>query len=279
MPKTKSKSIVKLSLKMLLSVVVLVAVLVATAVVVVELPLIGKTWLRHKVASRVFEIKGAKDGGGGTGFQIEAPSGTSYIVTNSHVCELAIRDGKEKNFLLVAKNDRFIKRRVLEVSDQSDLCLVEGWPGLSGLKVGSEVVLGDTVVAVGHPLLGPITVTVGEVTSFSDVTLLHHIMKTGNARIDRLIEAEEGSCDQPKNEIRREMFYFLGFIPMGLVNKCLVTEVKAITTNVIIYPGSSGSPLVTRFGQVVGVMFASDRRTHWGDAVNLQQLMSFLADY
>lgn len=266
--------------KSLLRPLAVVAVSLLTFAIILELPALYQTWLRHKVASRVFEIKGDKDSGGGTGFQIDAPSGTSYIITNSHVCELAIKDGHDKNFLLVEKDGHSLKRQIIEISEFSDLCLVQGWPNLSGLNMGPEVEVGHQVIAIGHPLLGPTTMTFGEVTSMSDMKLLHHIMKTGNPRVDLLIGAEDdGTCSEAKNEIIKETIYFMGTLPLGTANLCLVNELDAIHTNATIFPGSSGSPMVNKLGEVVGVMFASNKETHWGSAVNLRQLHAFLADF
>lgn len=243
-----------------------------------ELPNIHRVWLRNKVASRVVEVVGAKDSGGGTGFQVQAPSGVTYIVTNSHVCEYALKEAKSKNLLLVKKGDHYMKRRVYEISDKSDLCLIEGWPGMSGLNLGSEVSISDLVMAIGHPLLGPTTMTVGEVTAFTNVEMVHHIMKS-NKKTDKMFGASDEPCDQPKNEIRKEQFMLFGVIPLGEVKMCLVKETHSIQTNVVIFPGSSGSPLVDRWGQVVGVVFAADDNSNWGLAVDLAHLREFLADY
>lgn len=257
--------------------VLLLCLIAFTAVL--EAPMFHRAWLRHKVASRVFEVKGTKDGGGGTGFQIEAPSGEQYIVTNSHVCEYALKDAGSKNILLVQRGEHLMKRRVMEISDRADLCLIEGWPGMSGLKLGGSSEVGDLVIAIGHPLLGPTTMTVGEVTAFSKVSIPHHIMKSGNAKRDKMFNASDESCDQPKNEIKNQQLFLFGVIPLGEVKMCWVNEEMAMHTNATIYPGNSGSPLVDKWGRVVGVVFAADQRSHYGSAVNIDALKFFLADF
>ena len=263
MQKPKLKSLSKL--KLLVKPLAVLALLVATFAFVHEIPNLQRAWLRNKVSSHVFEIRGAKNGGGGTGFQVEAPSGTVYIVTNSHVCE---HTSKDKNFVLVQKGEHLMKRLVLEVSEEADLCLIEAWPGMSGLKLGTSLDVGDLAIAIGHPLLGPTTLTSGEVTSIETVTVLHHVMRNPN----------DGSCSLPKNEIRKRPIVFMGIF-LGNAYLCLNNEQDALNTNIVIYPGSSGSPLVNKWGNVVGVMFASDQRTNWGSAVNLQHLKDFLSDF
>ena len=268
-----------LNLKLVLKPLVLAAVMVAVFIAVFEFPAMQRMYVRHNVAERVFEIKGKPNGGGGTGFQVEAPSGDTYIVTNSHICEFASKDSGDANFLLVRKGEHWMKRRILEVSGESDLCLVEAWPSLSGLKLGDSVRVGEMVSAVGHPHLGPTTMSSGEVVAWTDTEIPHHIMPTGDAKLDKLLRVSDEPCNQPKNAIVKKMMYFMGFIPLGEAPICIVKEHKAIQTNVVIFGGNSGSPLVDSWGNVVGVVFASDTGTNWGFAVNLKHLKLLLKDF
>lgn len=241
-------------------------------------PAAQQAWMRHKVASHVFEVKGTKDGGGGTGFQVVAPSGISYIITNSHVCEHSLKDANSKNLLLVQKGEHAMKRRVLEIDGYSDLCIIEGWPGMEGLKLGAESHIGDRVFAVGHPLLGPLTMTSGEVNDFVQVEIVHHVLPSKDKAQNKALRASDEPCDMPKMEVKNQVLYFLGF-PVGAANMCMTKETNAISTNVEIYPGNSGSPLVDKWGRVVGVVFANNLETHWGFAVNLDHLQGFLKDF
>lgn len=52
-----------------------------------RMPEMHEAFLRYKVGTRVYKIQAELNGGGGTGFQLKAPSGVNYVVTNSHVCE------------------------------------------------------------------------------------------------------------------------------------------------------------------------------------------------
>lgn len=268
-----------MKLKPLLKPLALTGVLLALFVSVLAVPNIQRAWVRNKVADRTFEVKGKRNGGGGTGFQVEAASGTSYIITNSHVCEMAQADGKDENFLLVNRHDHWMKRRILEVSRDSDLCLVEGWPGLQGLSIGGRVHIGQTVSAIGHPHLGPITMSSGEVVAFTDTLIEHHIMLSGDKKLNKLLGASDMACDMPKNEIVKKHIMFFGLIDLGEVPFCMVRESKAIQTNVTIFGGNSGSPLVDSWGRVVGIVFASDPSTNWGYAVNLRHLNLLLKDF
>ena len=265
--------------KRLLKPLAVLGLLAAVFVSVLEAPQVQRAYVRGKVAAAVFEVRGQKDGGGGTGFQVEGPSGTSYIVTNSHVCEFAQSAAKDQNFVLVKQTDHWLKRRVLEVDGEADLCLLEGAPNIAGLKLGGDVKIGDYVAAVGHPHLGPTTMSEGEVVARTDTLIQHHIMKSGDAKLDRFLGASDEPCDQPKNEIVKKMLYLFGFIPLGEAPICLVREKEAVQTNVTIFGGNSGSPLVDSWGRVVGVVFAADGSTNWGFAVNINHLKHLLRDY
>jgi len=265
-----------MKLRSLLKPLVLTVTLLVVFVFVLIAPNAQRAWVRLQVEDRIFEVRGTKVGGGGTGFQLEAPSGVSYIVTNSHVCEMAQKDSKDNTFLLIHKNDHWMKRRILEISSNSDLCLVEGWPGLSGLSIGGMAHIGDLVSAIGHPRLGPTTTSLGEIVAFTDTLMVHHLMPLGDTKLDKLLETSDESCDQLKNEIVKKNMIL--FSPRE-VSWCMVKENEAIQTNVVIFPGSSGSPLISSWGHVVGVMFASDTTTHWGYAVNLRYLNQLLKDF
>ena len=269
----------KIKLKSLLKPLALTVSLLALFAAVLEFPVLKRAWVRHEVAERVVEVRGAKDRGGGTGFQVEASSGIAYIVTNSHVCELAQKDSKNENFVLVKRQGHWMKRRVLEVSDKADLCLLEGLPGLSGLKLGNSPQVGEMVSAIGHPRLGPITMVTGEVVRFIDVAIPHHLMPSGDKKKDKFFNVSNESCNQPKNEIVKKEFFLFGFIPLGEMPVCMVKETNSVQTNLTIFGGNSGSPMIDSWGRVVGVVFAADSSTNWGFAVNVDHLKDLLSHF
>jgi S1-C subfamily serine protease len=256
-------------LKQFINPIIFLMAFIVGLVVTPRLIELYRSGVRNAVTSRVFQIRGVKDGSGGTGFQIEAPSGEHYIVTNAHICEAALKEAKSESFLIVQKDDHSIKRQVIEISEEADLCLVEGWPNMTGLPLGDIPEVGDLVSAVGHPLLGPVTMTTGEVTEYKDVSIPLFIMPE--------LVSTENKCDRLKNELKE--VNASGLLGNRTIKICFVKETNALISSVNIFPGSSGSPLVNKWGQVIGVMFASDRRSNWGVAVNLNTLTHFLKYY
>jgi S1-C subfamily serine protease len=81
----------------------------------------------------------------GSGFQVEAPSGHEYIVTNQHVCDDA------KSVVVVDEANKRVRRDVIAISNRTDLCLVEGLESLDGLSIADDWDLSELMIALGHP--------------------------------------------------------------------------------------------------------------------------------
>lgn len=255
--------------------------LAALLTLIARAPEIHNAYIRSTVGSRVYKIQADLRGGGGTGFQVRAPSGVDYVMTNSHVC-LAVDhyDAPENKgtALLVDDDGNWVRRRIIVISDQTDLCLIEGAPGISGLSLGSEPDKGDTMTVVGHPHLRPVTLSSGEVIGQEDVKVVDHLMSIeGNPMIAQQVQGADPKCDMPKNEVVE--------VPIpdeiggGKARLCLDVTYGAYTTSIVIYPGNSGSPMVDYMGRVVGVAFASNQSDNFGEVVSLSDIKAFLAHY
>lgn len=245
-------------------------------------PEIHAGWIRNKVGSKTYLMTTAAHRGSGTGFAVKAPSGITYIVTNDHVCA-GFTSSSNPNLLVVDSNGNEMMRKVIERSVKSDLCLVEGMPGVEGLSLSkSAPAIGQVIASVGHPAGYNITLSRGEVIQIEDVSivkaLIALISPTG---IESAVAEEDGGilaskCNQPKNQIGIVNIDTL-FGPLP-AKACFNVTKGAYMTNMLIQPGSSGSPLVNFYGQVVGVVFASDS-AHWGTAVSLNDLKDLLKLY
>jgi S1-C subfamily serine protease len=267
--KDRSRYVVKIA-------AVCVAAVMALAVAA-HAPELHGYWLRNKVESRVYLISGKS--GLGTGFAIVAPSGITYILTNDHVC------GVSKDGITVDVTDsqgNSIPRRIIERSKYSDLCLIEGVPGVKGLSLGNEPSVGQVVAAIGHPAGYGITMSRGEIIEKKDIYIgigIISVMLDGSKytplpKEDGGISEEE--CSLPKNRIREVLMPMAFWLVPAKI--CLAVTKGAYNTNVLVQPGSSGSPLVNFYGNVIGAVFASDR-AGWGSAVSRDDIIDFLKLY
>jgi len=262
------------------NITVATALILSTVYVGARAPEMHGQWIRSKVGSKTYLIYEPRSGSG-TGFAVKAPSGKTYIVTNDHVCEVS-KDGK--SVMVRDEDGKSMRRKIIKKSDRSDLCLVEGWPGVEGLKVSSSAPeIGQIVASVGHPSGYDITLSRGEIIMRDDVMIpvgpISFIDPSSGK--EQLVPAEDGGvtlkqCSMPKNKVvtvDQQIFIFVFRIKM-----CMNVTEKAYFTNMLIQPGSSGSPVVNFYGNIVGVVFASDR-AGWGVLVSHKDLTDFLSKY
>lgn len=239
-------------------------------------PTLHKAWLRSHVGSQVVKLVKLKDGralGGGTGFAVVAPSGVSYLLTNAHVCE-AFPEGTVNAQLA---DGRYMPRRILEISDRTDLCLVEGIPGYDGIKLAGSVSIGETLALIGHPLLQPLTISIGDIVGkgleeFPYAPIAPPEMsEKERAKYPGLMS--EAECkSKPKFKVQMMETWF------GDINVCMLSLV-VYETNIVSFPGNSGSPVVDFWGHLSGVLYAGNGMTNWGLVITLDDIKAFLAPY
>jgi S1-C subfamily serine protease len=275
--KEKLKALLSSLKKSTLSIVSLLLIFGSAGFLVIKAPEIHRTFLRMKVGSKVYMIKAGPDTGGGTGFAVKAASGQSYIVTNSHVCDGVSEMRKDGKVLVADDSGRGMLRGIIEVSDRSDLCIIEGLPGVEGLSLGNMPGLGQEIYAVGHPLLNPLSIAQGEVTGRSDVKIFDHLMHSEDEAVNEMLGASDKKCDLPKNEIVEQEVDLLFF--KAKLKLCLVVTKGAYSTAMRVYPGNSGSPAVDSLGRVIGVVFATQQMTYFGSVVSLEDLQELLSQY
>lgn len=277
----KLLNLAKASISFLIHYAVLMTCVSVIALCIMKLPELNNKWLRSKVGSKVYTIRDNPASGGGTGFAVKGPSGQSYIMTNDHVCGVS----SDKRTVLVEGEEGMMRRNIIAHDQNSDLCLIEGMPGVEGLSVAwSAPGLGDEVTVVGHPLLMPTHVIKGEMMGRQDISIMMGPISVINpdTNEDMQIPPEKGGilaaeCSMPKNSqqlVELNMFFF-----MLKVKFCMVNIKQAYTTSAVIYPGNSGSPMVNFWGNIVGAVFASDSEANFARVISIEDIKAFLKNY
>lgn len=186
--------------------------------------------LRYYLKDKVVKVVNPENyRNGGTGFYVKAPSGKTYIITNRHVCKLA-----KNNTLVVVRGNNdpsFVHRKIVKISKRHDLCAVEARQYNSSLKVSDSLYEGEKVHTLGHPTLQPITLSSGQFVGFM------YIFLPVATILERKCKADE-----------QQYFIF-----------CL-TKMSANEITAYVRGGSSGSPVVDSFGNLVGVVFAGNTK-------------------
>lgn len=221
------------------------------AVFAFEAPYAHHQYLRHIAEQNVVRIVGMD--GMGTGFQVETKSGKRYILTNKHVCKMMGPLSAE----VYGNKTGGIRRNIIAISEKHDLCVLEGLPGVKGIKISSDDIKdGEIVYTLGHPRGEALNVTAGE--------------KFDNKVIQLGQETEEdGTCSEGTLQHQFSIF--------GEIKFCLVTR-NAIQFDTPTYPGNSGSPVVNKYGRLVSVVFAGSTQTeNNGFGVPLSYVKDFLS--
>jgi len=225
----------------------------------IKAPSVHKNWIRGpKVGSRTVKILNPNNGyNGGSGFHVIAPSGRIYILTNAHVCGL-----RKEGFLdiVVEGSKRKIPKRVIEIYKKHDLCLVEAVQGIKGIKVAKSISIGDDIAIVGHPKLNPLSVSKGEYIGNTYVNIAYSSTKV--FAVDKQLES------------------FIKFNPFQNLIRMKIKSMDAFQIKAYAQGGSSGSPVVNFYGNLVSVLFAGTPSDPYDSySVPLKYIKDFLSVY
>lgn len=209
---------------------------------------------RQKIGPKTVRITGLSSGG--TGFFVEGESGNTYIMTNKHICELRDNEGF-LNVEIVGKKRKY-KKRVLEISTEHDLCLVEGMPNMAGLKIAKKLNVGEGLAILGHPKLFALTVSLGQYIEEANIDVA-----VSNKKPRQIVK--------PINPKKRVVPALFGYRVKRFKSARIVAYSRG---------GNSGSPIVNMNGEVISVLFAGSRADVMETyGVPLRYVQDFISGY
>ena len=189
-------------------------------------------YINDKVGTHVVEIRDPQGvRGGGTGFFVNTPGGNTFILTNNHVCGLAL-----DNTLMI---DSEYFATIVAHSPDHDLCLVSNPLNESGINVAKSSRDGQDIYIIGHPLLEPLAEIKGQISGTMIASILMGYNIPCDGKDERKLMADPNSI----------------LAAFGIESAC-VRDYEAQATTANILPGNSGSPVVDSNGNCVGVAFA-----------------------
>lgn len=196
------------------------------------------------------KITNNEQSSGGSGSIVQSDANGSIILTNRHVCGVAVDGG------VVVKGDKAYRIVSYKLSPNHDLCLVKIRQNLKVQLVVSQVIPTppDRSFVSGHPLLLPNIITEGHFSDEMDVQIMTGV---------RPCTAEEGKEDPMT-------CMFMGGFPI------LENYSSQVVSN-LIQPGNSGSPVLNAKGELSGVIFAGSGELGFGLIVPHIYVVYFMA--
>jgi hypothetical protein len=187
---------------------------------------------------------------GGTGVVLSSTKTESKILTNAHVCGVVKHGG-----LVTGDSVRGMVASY-QVSAFHDLCLIttKNDFGVNTPVAGYTPTLYSDAIASGHPSLLPNIITRGHFSHKEAVTVMTGFRK----------------CEEKEFEGDNAILcVFLGGIP-------ILRTYEAQVISATIMPGSSGSAVFNKYGEISGLVFAGSGNLSYGLIVPLEYVHYFV---
>ena len=236
-------------------------------------PQIHNLYVASKLEDNTVQLITEDGRGGGTGFYVRF-KGKTKMLTNAHVCGASkkmhvIAPGDETDYKSVAKIPavKVIKQDVFK-----DLCMLEPFDKkIKGLAIADGVDKFDRSYTLGFPLgvkifsKGLIQETITQTKTFPNLA--------PEACPGFFVDIRK---IKPQNEAHAMQLFMMLF--QGVITLCDVDQELLVISNIINY-GSSGSPVVDVFGNLIGVVtIAIGENAMAGGMVRRIDFVDFLSD-
>jgi hypothetical protein len=190
----------------------------------------------------------------GTAWAAKTKKGTKVLVTNVHVCDSVIP------IMFTQKGGKNYTLQVLAKDSKHDICLLSAPPNAVPLKLADEVVPEETVYAVGFPIVDFMTSTKGNAKGIVPIKMPYNI--SIDQCVGEKFEKFKGPMLHPNGKVyEEEVCLFVG---------------KVLTTTANTDAGGSGSPILNKDEEVVGMVMVCVGNIAWAQGVPLEALKEFL---
>lgn len=206
----------------------------------------------ERMGRQTVKITNLGENSGGSGSIIRSSHSKSLVLTNAHVCQVAVKGGLVHD----SEGNKFLVKS-FKTSKLHDLCLITVIADLkySAKLASAPPVMFETADVAGHPRLLPTIISYG-----------HFAEK-------KVIQVTVGvrACTDAERQDPNVGFFcaILGQLP-------IIRSYESMVVSALIQPGSSGSAIYNSNGEIAGVVFAGSSELSYGFAVPFEYIYEFL---
>jgi Trypsin-like peptidase domain len=206
----------------------------------------------HYIRDRVLLLHSVK--GGCSGVKVIAPSMKTYILTANHCkavmtgpyMEVQDEQGEEHDVKIIAEDP------------DHDLLLLESFDN-NGVEVATHLYRHQHIHAITHGAMEPSFRTDGEALKLEDVDVLMFQIESPE---------DEARCTSGHNQRIDTDFIF----------QVCIKHMRLISDMLLVWPGSSGGPILDSWGRLVGIVSVSGGEPGMSGMVPLNDIKAFLRD-